>query len=105
MQIAPMNPWVHAYYATMGKNALGNVINAGQRITRDEVLRLYASENEWFTFEEDRLGSIEPGKLGDLVVLNADYFAVPAEQLRDLRSVLTVVGGRIVHDEGVLRTS
>jgi predicted amidohydrolase YtcJ len=105
MQVTPMNPWVHAYYATMGRNALGNVINAGQQITREEVLRLHTPENGWFTFDEYQLGSIEAGKLGDLVVLNEDYFAVPDERLERLRSVLTVVGGKLVHDEGVLGTS
>lgn len=97
MQIAPMNPWLHMYYATTGKNAKGELINDGQQITRDEVLRLYTAENGWFTKEEDVTGSIEPGRFGDLVVLNHDYRAVPDEGLKALRSVLTVVNGRIVH--------
>ena len=104
MQIAPMNPWIHAYYATTGRNAAGTIppANSGQQLTREEVLRLYTSENGWFTFEEEVLGSIEPGKLADLVVLSDDYFAVPEEDLRKLRSVLTVVAGKVVHDDGVL---
>lgn len=53
---------MHAYYATAGKNALGNMINAGQQITREEVLRLYTSENGWFTFEEDLLGVDRAGE-------------------------------------------
>jgi predicted amidohydrolase YtcJ len=102
MQIAPMNPWLHMYYATTGRNALGQLINDGQQITRQEVLRLYTRDNGWFLREEDDLGTIEPGKLGDLVVLSGDYFSVPDEGLKDLRSVMTVVGGEIVHDAGVL---
>jgi predicted amidohydrolase YtcJ len=97
MQIAPMNPWLHMYYATTGKNAKGELINDGQQITRDEVLRLYTAENGWFTKEEDLTGSIEPGKYGDLVVLNRDYRSVSDDGLKQLKSVLTVVGGRIVH--------
>jgi predicted amidohydrolase YtcJ len=59
-------------------------------------------QNGWFLKEEDRLGSIEPGKLADLVVLSEDYFdskKVPDEAIRRLRSVLTIVDGRVVHNE------
>jgi predicted amidohydrolase YtcJ len=102
MQIAPMNPWIHMYFATTGVNARGAAINPGQQITRQEVLALYTSHNGWFLREENDLGSIEVGKLGDLVVLNSDYFAVPNEDLKKIRSVLTVVGGNVVYDAGVL---
>jgi predicted amidohydrolase YtcJ len=102
MQIAPMNPWIHMYFATTGINARGVAINPGQQITRQEVLALYTSANGWFLREENDLGSIEVGKLADLVVLNSDYFSVPNEELKRIRSVLTVVGGKIVHDAGVL---
>lgn len=105
MQIAPMNPWIHAYYATTGKNARGNQINAGQQITRQELLALYTSKNQWFLGGEDEnlLGSLEVGRLGDVVVLNDDYFSVPDEDLKKIRSVLTVVGGAVVHDTGDVR--
>ena len=102
MQIAPMNPWIHMYFATTGINARGVLINPNQLITRQEALSLYTRENGWFLREEDQLGTIESGKLADLVVLNSDYFAVPDEDLKKIRSVLTVVGGNVVHDGGVL---
>jgi len=98
MQIAPMNPWLHMYYATTGLNARQRLINGGQQITRQEVLKLYTVSNGWFLREEHQIGSIEPGKLADLAVLSDDYFTVPDEKLKKIRSVLTVVGGRIVHD-------
>ncbi|MQA93706.1 MAG: amidohydrolase family protein [Streptosporangiales bacterium] len=103
MQIAPMNPWLHMYYATTGRNATGDLINDGQQITRDEVLRLYTADNGWFTREEDVTGTIEPGRYGDLAVPSDDYRTVPDEGLKRIRSVLTVVGGRVVHDAGSLR--
>ena len=103
MQIAPMNPWLHMYYATTGLNARQVLINGGQQITRQEVLKLYTANNGWFLREEDRLGTIEPGKLADLAVLSHDYFTVPDEDLKKIRSVLTVVGGTVVHDAGVLK--
>jgi len=102
MQIAPMNPWLHMYYATTGINARKVLINPNQQISREEALSLYTRENGWFLREEDQLGTIEPGKLADLVVLNSDYFAVPNEDLKKIRSVLTVVGGNVVYDGGVL---
>ncbi|KAI1813385.1 amidohydrolase family-domain-containing protein [Poronia punctata] len=100
MQIAPLSPWIHAYYATTGKNALGEQINTGQQISRQDALYLYTRANQWFLggADEKRLRSLEVGRLGDLVVLNHDYFTVPDEQLKKIRSILTVVGGRIVHD-------
>jgi predicted amidohydrolase YtcJ len=49
---------------------------------------------------EDKTGSIEPGKLADLAVLNKDYFAVPDQEIKQIRSVMTVVGGKVVHDAG-----
>jgi predicted amidohydrolase YtcJ len=102
MQIAPMNPWLHMYYAATGLNARQALINGGQQITRPEVLRLYTAGNGWFLREEDRIGTIEVGRLADLVVLSADYFTVPDAELRRIRSVMTVVDGKVVYDAGML---
>ena len=59
------------------------------------------AENGWFLREEATLGTIEPGKLADLVVLSDDYFdpmRVPDDAIRKITSVLTVVDGKVVHD-------
>ena len=103
MQIAPMNPWIHAFYATTGLNALGNQINPGQQLTREEVLEHYTRANTWFLggSDEHLLGSLEVGRLGDVVVLNDDYFEVPDAHLKKLHSVLTVLGGTVVHSGGI----
>jgi predicted amidohydrolase YtcJ len=103
MQIAPMNPWLHMYYATTGLNTRKVQINPGQQISRQEVLSLYTSRNGWFLHEEDQLGTIEEGKLADLVVLNSDYFSVSDDDLKKIRSILTVVDGEVVYNAGVLR--
>jgi predicted amidohydrolase YtcJ len=100
-QISTLNPWNMIYYMVTGKNVVGNLVNDGQQITREEAIRLYTVANGWFLREEDKLGSIEEGKLGDVVVLSGDYFdrsRVPDESLRKLHSVLTVVDGKVVHD-------
>ena len=100
-QIAPLSPWPHIYYAVTGKNAKGEVINPGQTISRAEALRMYTRENNWFLGgpDEGRLGVLEEGRLGDVVVLSEDYFKVEVEGLKKLKSVLTVVGGVVVHKE------
>jgi predicted amidohydrolase YtcJ len=99
-QISTLNPWNMIYFMVTGINAGGHLVNAGQTVTRAEAMRLYTASNGWFFHEEDRLGSIEPGKLGDLVVLSDDYFdskKVPDAALRKLRSVLTVVDGKVIY--------
>jgi predicted amidohydrolase YtcJ len=102
VHIAPLNPWLHIYYAVTGVNSFGAPVNAGQQLTRQEALRLFTRDNSWFLRMEDRVGSIETGKLADLVVLDRDYFAVPDTQIKQVRSMMTIVGGRIVHDTGGL---
>jgi predicted amidohydrolase YtcJ len=99
--VSVFDPWLEIYYMVTGKNAAGELINPGQQLTRLEALRLYTAENGWFTHEENTLGTIEPGKLGDLVVLNDDYFdsqKVSDEGIKKLRPVLTVVDGRVVYE-------
>jgi predicted amidohydrolase YtcJ len=100
-QISTLNPWLVISYMVTGKALDGSLINDKQQLTRMEALRLYTAENGWFLKEEDRLGTIEAGKLADLVVLSADYLdpkAVPDDAIRKLKSVLTVVDGKVVHN-------
>jgi predicted amidohydrolase YtcJ len=100
VHIAPHNPWFALHYATTGLNLAGVVINPGQQISRQQALHLYTRGNAWYLNREDDLGSLEPGKLADLLVLDKDYFTVSDDEMRRIRPVLTVVGGRIVHDTG-----
>ena len=102
VHIAPLNPWQHIYFATTGVNSFGDRVNADQQITREYALKLFTRGNSWFLRMEEKIGSIEPGKLADLTVLDRDYFAVPEVEIKKIRSVLTVVDGRIVHDAGVV---
>jgi predicted amidohydrolase YtcJ len=107
-QISTLDPWLMIYYMVTGKNAAGELINAGQTLTRMEALRLYTANNGWFFREEDRLGSIEPGKLGDMVVLSDDFLdpaKVPDEAIKRVKAALTVVGGQVVYDASTLRAA
>ena len=100
--VSVFDPWLEIYYMVTGKNSAGELINPGQQITRQEALRLYTAENGWYTHEEDQLGTIEPGKLADVVALTDDYFdikKVPDEGIKKLKSALTVIGGRVVYNQ------
>ncbi len=101
-QISTLDPWLMIYYMVTGKNVSGQVINPGQTITRQEALRLYTASNGWFFREENAIGSIEVGKLGDVVVLSEDFLdpkKVPDEDIKKLRSVLTIVDGKVIHED------
>jgi len=102
VHIAPHNPWFALHYATTGLNVLGQQINPGQQITRYQALYAYTYENAWYLNRENDLGSIEVGKLADLVVLDRDYFSVSDADMRRTRPVLTMVDGEIVYDAGVI---
>ena len=102
VHIAPLNPWLHIYYAVTGLNSLGDPVNPGQQLTRAEALQLFTRNNSWFLRMEDKIGTIEPGKLADLAILDRDYFTVPDADIKKLRSVLTIVNGKIVHNAGLV---
>jgi predicted amidohydrolase YtcJ len=99
--VSVFDPWLEIYYMVTGKNSAGEMINPGQQLTRMEAIHLYTAENGWYTHEEDKMGTIEPGKFGDLVVLSNDYFdpkQVSDEAIKRITSVLTVVDGKVIHD-------
>ncbi len=96
----PFSPWVSIYHMTTGMTSYGDPILADQTITRMEALRAWTLGSAWDAHSEADLGSIEPGKLADIVVLSDDYMAVPDEALRGLKSVLTLIGGEVVYSDG-----
>jgi predicted amidohydrolase YtcJ len=95
------SPMLSLWWLVTGKTIAGSPLReAGQNVSREEALRMYTIGSAWLAFEEDRKGSIELGKFADLAVLSADYLTVPEDQIRSLESLLTIVGGRIVHRTG-----
>lgn len=100
--LGPLNPWLSIYYMLTGKNSTGQLVNPEQTLSRIEALRLYTIDNAWFTFDEQTLGSLEIGKKADLVVLNKSYLAIPLEEIKSLRSVMTLVDGNIIYSDGSL---
>jgi predicted amidohydrolase YtcJ len=102
MNVSPFTPFVRLWFAVSGQTFDPAVpgVPADQRLTRTEALRASTADCAWNLAQEGRLGSIEPGKHADLIVLNRDYFGAPTDGIRTLRSLLTVVGGRVVHASG-----
>jgi predicted amidohydrolase YtcJ len=90
-------PFTTLYFAVTGKMAGGAKV-IRQTIGREDALIAHTRKNAYLVFQENNLGSIQPGKLADLLVLDRDYLTVPADQIRNIKPVMTMVGGRIVYD-------
>lgn len=95
--VVPYPPLWTIYHFITRDTISGGVLGAGQRISRQQALRLATINNAWLTMEEQTKGSIEPGKLADLVVLNEDPLTCPELRLRDAQVLMTMVGGKIVY--------
>jgi predicted amidohydrolase YtcJ len=100
-QVAPYNPFVSLRWLLDGKVIDGTPMRGLEETpSREEALRMYSLNSAWFTFDEDKRGSLEPGKYGDLAVLSDDYLTVPVAEVGELHSLLTLVGGKAVYGEG-----
>jgi predicted amidohydrolase YtcJ len=97
-RVASYNPFVALYWLVSGKTIGGAALYPEKnRLERMEALRLYTVGSSWFSSDEGKKGSIAAGQLADLAVLSADYFSIPEEQIKQLESVLTIVGGKVVY--------
>ena len=92
-----IRPFTTLYFAVTGKMAGGRKV-IRQTISREDALIAHTRKNAFLLFQEDNLGSIQPGKLADLAVLDRDYLTIPADQIKDIRPVMTIVGGRVAFD-------
>ena len=97
-------PFTTLSFAVTGKMAGGAKV-IRQTISREDALIAHTRKNSYLVFQEDNLGSIQPGKLADLVVLDRDYLTVPADQIKDIKPLMTMVGGRIVYDANSAQTA
>lgn len=100
-RVASYNPWVSLYWLVTGRTIGGLATQpSGSRLDRVTALRLWTEANTWFSNEEGKKGAIKIGQLADLAVLSADYMSVPEQAIKELTSVLTVLGGNVVHADG-----
>ncbi|TCT04774.1 amidohydrolase [Aquabacter spiritensis] len=100
-RVASYNPWVSLAWLVTGKT-LGGLRLYPQRnlLDRETALRLWTHANTWFSTEDGKKGQIAAGQLADLVVLDRDYMNVPEDEIQDVESVLTLLGGKVVFGAG-----
>ena len=104
-RVASYNPWVSLHWLVTGRTIGGLALYPlRNRLDRAEALRAWTQANTWFSNEEGKKGALKAGQLADLAVLSADYMNIPEDEIKDLTSVLTVLGGQVVHGEGPFRT-
>ncbi|KJC48819.1 amidohydrolase [Bradyrhizobium sp. LTSP885] len=94
--VNPINPFLNMFIMVTRKDPAGHIYGASEAISREQALRLYTSAASRYMFEETRKGTLEVGKLADLVVLSADFMTVPEDQIKDIKADMTVVGGKVV---------
>lgn len=104
-RVASYNPWMSLYWLTTGKTVGGLKLYPDERLLdRETALRLWTIDNTWFSNEEGARGQIKAGQLADFLAVSEDYFHCEAERIKDLTSVLTVVGGKIVYGDAEFKT-
>ncbi len=93
-EVNQYRPFTTLWWAVTGKMVGGTTV-LRQTISREDALIAHTRQNAFLVFQENNLGSIQPGKFADLVVLDRDYLTIPADEIKDIQPVLTMVGGRI----------
>ncbi len=99
--VAPLDP-MSGIYAAVTRRTLDGKNPGGwfpeQKITLTEAIEAYTMGGAYAEFREHELGSLTPGKLADIVVLDADLFAIAPEKIKDVKVTRTIVGGRVVYE-------
>ena len=97
-RVASYNPFVALQWMLDGRTAGGRPTRGPDETpSREQALRLYTAGSAWFSFDDDRRGTLEVGKLADFAILDQDFFTVPVERIGRTVSLMTVVGGKVVH--------
>jgi len=92
-------PLLQIYGSVTRKTGWGGVLGPDQGLSREEAIRSVTINGAHTTFEEKVKGSIEPGKYADFVVLSDDVLTVPAENIKDIKVLTTVLGGKAVYGQ------
>ncbi|MGE7868816.1 amidohydrolase [Bacillus paramycoides] len=97
-RVSSYNPWVALYWMVAGKTIGGlSIYDEKNKLDRKVALELYSKGSAWFSGDEGKKGSLAVGQFADIAVLSADYFTVPEEEIKDLESLLTIMGGQVVY--------
>lgn len=95
--VTPSNPFYTLSLAVTGKMIGGRQVNR-QTISREEALIAHTRANAYFLFQDGNIGALAPGRYADLLVLDRDYLTVPEDDIKDIRPMLTMVGGKVVYE-------
>ena len=97
-RVSSYNPWLCLYWLTTGKTVGGQSLYQEDNIlSREKALELYTKGSAWFSNEQEHKGSFLPNQLADFAVLSKNFFQVQDEEIKDIYSLMTVVGGEVVH--------
>ncbi|CEG56077.1 amidohydrolase [Legionella fallonii] len=97
-RVSSYNPWLCLYWLTTGKTVGGQLLyKEDNLLSREKALELYTKGSAWFSNEAESKGSFLPNQFADFAVLSQDFFQVPDEDIKDIYSLMTVVGGDVVH--------
>jgi hypothetical protein len=96
-EVNQYRPFTTLYWAVTGKMVGGKLVNKNP-VSREQALIAHTRSNAYLFFRENDLGSIQPGRFADLVVIDRDYLTIPADQIKEIKPVMTMVGGRVVFD-------
>jgi predicted amidohydrolase YtcJ len=100
-RVASYNPWVSLAWLVTGRTVSGLRIYPQRNcLDRETALRMWTENVAWFSDEEGKKGRIAVGQLADLIVPDRDYFSCPEDEIADMKSDLTMVGGKVVYGAG-----
>ncbi len=97
--VTPYPPFPSLWASIARKTeVLGTQMGTKQKVTRDEAIRMYTIKGAYYTFEENIKGSIEPGKMADMIVLDKDILTCPEDEIKDTKTLKTILGGKTVYE-------
>jgi predicted amidohydrolase YtcJ len=96
--VTPYPPFV-SLWASIARRTevVGTQMGEEQKVTREEAIRMYTINGAYLSFEEEVKGSIEPGKLADLVVIDRDILTCPEEEIKEIKVLRTILGGKTIY--------
>jgi predicted amidohydrolase YtcJ len=100
--VVPFDPLIGIQSLVTRETLSAGVVGPNERVTRAEALRMYTLAGAYLTFDEHTKGSLEAGKLADLVILDGDPLICPESEIKDIPVAATLVGGRVTHSDGQL---
>ena len=92
----PWSPWLGMWVTLTRRVEGGGVLMPAEALTREQALRLYTINNAYLHHEEKEKGSLEVGKLADLIIIDRDYLKCPVDEVKETKVLLTVLGGKVV---------